>query len=254
MNAFKVGDCVRVTNALRTEIIGAIGIIIFSGTNRLYKVRFLRNVAGCEEHWFKEEQLAPVQKDNYIEYIRHDIKAANELYKERKNNIELGKGAIKKVVFNNPATIIFWTDGTKTVVKAENEDFDPEKGLAMAISKKMLGNQGNYYEIFKKWLPKEDPEMDQMLVKALFDNFMAAIGRNTEEYKCSTCARFDDESMSCMISNCEKYNRYVKKDTKEESKRNPVQEAYDKLIGIRDHDEFCDFDELIGLLGEALDS
>lgn len=57
--------------------------------------------------------------------------------------------SIKNVIFNDPATIIFWNDGTKTVVKAE-------KGLAMAISKKVLGNKGNYYETFKKWLPEED--------------------------------------------------------------------------------------------------
>ena len=60
---------------------------------------------------------------------------------------------IDNVIFNDPATIVFWNDGTKTVVKADNEPFDPEKGLAMAISKKVLGNQGNYYETFKKWLP-----------------------------------------------------------------------------------------------------
>lgn len=64
--------------------------------------------------------------------------------------------AIKNVIFNDPATIIFWTDGTKTVVKAENEPFDPEKGLAMAMSKKFLGNKGNYFNEFKKWLPEKE--------------------------------------------------------------------------------------------------
>ena len=68
---------------------------------------------------------------------------------------------IEKVIFNEPATIVFWSDKTKTVVKAENDTFDPEKGLAMAIAKKSLGNQGNYYNTFKKWLPKE-PDMDAM--------------------------------------------------------------------------------------------
>lgn len=63
---------------------------------------------------------------------------------------------IKNVKFNPPATIVFWTDNTKTVVKCNGEDYDPEKGLAMCISKKMLGDRGNYYEVFKKWLPKED--------------------------------------------------------------------------------------------------
>lgn len=64
--------------------------------------------------------------------------------------------SIHKVIFNDPYTIILWTDKTKTIVKCgEDEDYDPEKGMAMAISKKYFGNKGNYYENFKKWLPKE---------------------------------------------------------------------------------------------------
>ena len=60
---------------------------------------------------------------------------------------------IEKVIFNKPATIVFWKDGTKTVVKVQGkEKFNKEKGLAIAIAKKALGNQGNYYEEFKKWL------------------------------------------------------------------------------------------------------
>ena len=62
---------------------------------------------------------------------------------------------IKDVIFNGPATIVFWSDGTKTVVKAIDEPFDAEKGLAMAIAKKFFGNKGNYYNNIKKHLPKE---------------------------------------------------------------------------------------------------
>lgn len=79
--------------------------------------------------------------------------------------------AIQKVIFNNPATIVIWSDGTKTVVKAEHEEFDPEKGLAMAISKKALGNKGNYYEEFKKWLPEEYKEESGATVRNLVDQF-----------------------------------------------------------------------------------
>lgn len=64
---------------------------------------------------------------------------------------------IKNVIFNDPATIVFWEDGTKTVVKCQDGDeFDPEKGLAMAIAKKAYGNKGNYCNKMKKWLPKEE--------------------------------------------------------------------------------------------------
>lgn len=45
---------------------------------------------------------------------------------------------IRKVVFNDPAMIVFWSDNTKTVVKCGPDDiFDKEKGLALAIVKKM---------------------------------------------------------------------------------------------------------------------
>lgn len=63
---------------------------------------------------------------------------------------------IKNVIFNDPATIVFWSDGTKTVVKCQPGDkFDPEKGLAMAIAKKMMGNTGSYCNVFKKWIKEE---------------------------------------------------------------------------------------------------
>lgn len=62
---------------------------------------------------------------------------------------------VERVVFNDPATVVMWSDGTKTVVKSHNEPFDPEKGLAMCFAKKALGNKGSYYETFKRWLPGE---------------------------------------------------------------------------------------------------
>ena len=73
---------------------------------------------------------------------------------------------LKKVIYNDPATIAFWSDGTKTVVKAQPGDiFDPEKGLAMAIAKKACGNKGNYYNGFKKWLPKEPVGNEEIIYK-----------------------------------------------------------------------------------------
>lgn len=85
----------------------------------------------------------------------------NEMSKYRRNDITTPRTVqtvipkIKRVIYSDPATIVLWKDGTKTVVKCKNEKFDPEKGLAMAFSKKMLGNKGNYYNTFKKWLPEE---------------------------------------------------------------------------------------------------
>lgn len=107
------------------------------------------------------------QEEN--QYIKRDIKFAKALeslvINEKENNMLKGKKVgimiIEKVIFNDPATIVFWKDGTKTVVKASNEKFDPEKGLAMAIAKKALGNEGNYFNEIKKWLPED---------KSIYDN------------------------------------------------------------------------------------
>ena len=63
---------------------------------------------------------------------------------------------IKDVIFSDPATVVFWNDNTKTVVKARGgEKYDKEKGLAMAIIKKITGNTSNYYNIFKEWCGDE---------------------------------------------------------------------------------------------------
>ena len=78
------------------------------------------------------------------------------------DSLGIGSAEIEDVVFNPPATIIFWSDGTKTVVKTQNgERFDKEKGLAMGICKKISGNRGAYYDIFKAWCHDEETEHEQ---------------------------------------------------------------------------------------------
>lgn len=63
---------------------------------------------------------------------------------------------IKRVIFNNPVTIVYWEDGTKTVVKCgEDDTFDEEKGLALCFMKKALDNKGNYNNTLKKYMGKK---------------------------------------------------------------------------------------------------
>ena len=60
---------------------------------------------------------------------------------------------VTKVIFNDPATIIMWEDGSKTVVKCQNgEPFDPEKGFVMAYLKKLLGNDNTFNKKISKWV------------------------------------------------------------------------------------------------------
>ena len=76
----------------------------------------------------------------YKKPILHHIYVNNPL-NFLSNNIP----EVKKVIFNDPATIVYWKDGTKTVVKCQKGDvFDSEKGFAMAFLKKCWGNKGNF--------------------------------------------------------------------------------------------------------------
>lgn len=84
--------------------------------------------------------------------------------------------AIKRVIFNNPATIVFWNDGEKTVVRCmdnvevrekvvhgrkkkfmvpmPSENYSKEIGLAMCIAKKAFGNTGAFNDVFKAFIPE----------------------------------------------------------------------------------------------------
>jgi hypothetical protein len=75
---------------------------------------------------------------------------------------------IKDVIYNGPATIIYWVDGTKTVVKCcEHETYDAEKGLAMAICEKAFGDKTIFHQTFKKWVPEPNPEEDTLRIPLL---------------------------------------------------------------------------------------
>ena len=63
---------------------------------------------------------------------------------------------IKKVIFNDPATIVIWADGTKTVVKCkEGETYSKWAGLALCYAKRINGEK--FHAEFKRWC-KEDEE------------------------------------------------------------------------------------------------
>lgn len=77
---------------------------------------------------------------------------------------------IKKVVYNDPATIVMWADGTKTVVKCnEGDTFDPEKGLLLCIAKKAYGNTGYFNDVLRENVP------EPVAVPDIFGNFIDAV-------------------------------------------------------------------------------
>lgn len=112
----------------------------------------------------KGENNMPVEAKNYV---RNDINALTEAFRNIDRAFKRKLPGIKTVHFSGPVTAVIWEDKTKTIVRCKDNDMvDYEKGLAMAIAKKALGTNksgSNYYDIFKKWLPK--PEVEEETVE-----------------------------------------------------------------------------------------
>lgn len=161
-----------------------------------------------DEIWYDDSygKLPRSYRRDNIDAFLYYIKGANKSPSANKETAERSyymhydiRRFIKKVKFNPPATIVFWTDNTKTVVKCKGEDYDPEKGLAMCICKKVLGDKGNYYEVFKKWLPKEDDsDVVQKVIdinRRLFKVLTGAPGKPTIQFNATKKPDLDKKSV-----------------------------------------------------------
>lgn len=79
-------------------------------------------------------------------------KSNNDISKPKMTH---GCPGIKKVIFNDPATVVIWDDGTKTVVKCSLGDTYSEwSGLAFCICKKLMGDE--FHKVFKHWCDRDD--------------------------------------------------------------------------------------------------
>lgn len=112
------------------------------------------------------ELARAIHKGMAVDYSRQSTERA------KKNDIVkfgMCSVCIRKVIFNAPATVVLWSDGTKTVVKCgPNDIFDKEKGLAMAIVKKMAGNDSRFHKIFKQWCKSDETNENTLAyVKAM---------------------------------------------------------------------------------------
>lgn len=97
---------------------------------------------------------------------------------------------IDKVVYSPPATIVFWKDGSKTVVKcAENDVFDPLVGIAFALMRKVYGKEYRNVEKYAKEYEKQHPPVDisAMTLDSLLDDLaktaMAGYVMSDKEYE-----------------------------------------------------------------------
>lgn len=78
------------------------------------------------------------------------------------------KGKLRPhIIFNGAATIVFWCDGTKTVVKCkEGTEYNAEEGLRWCIIKKLLGDSPEFWNFIKGAVPEDKANKNKYCVWA----------------------------------------------------------------------------------------
>ena len=84
----------------------------------------------------------------------------DEIISEDDFNVDMwGIPDINRIIFSNPATIVFWEDGTKTVVKCmKGEKFERYAGFAAACMKKMFGNTSRAKSVMEYFAVEQEPK------------------------------------------------------------------------------------------------
>ena len=85
---------------------------------------------------------------NKIPTIEFNSDISRELWSEimfgkpkNKRSESITIPVVKRIVYHDPATIVFWQDGTKTVVKCMDcEPFEKYAGFCAALAKKVFGS------------------------------------------------------------------------------------------------------------------
>lgn len=140
-----------------------------------FSVEMIRSSINCSPHEQPTIEASFICNSFPYDYVSN--KEVANVLKTKLNSIYglpgdlYNKFSYKKVIFNDPATIVLWNDGMKTIVKVQNgETYDPEKGLAICFMKKALGNKGNYYNTIKK-----EVEKYKSTVEKVSDNLQAEV-------------------------------------------------------------------------------
>lgn len=106
-----------------------------------------------------EERITTDIINDIKEYFYLKDKPKKTAIKKDKNAKNHYIPEIKDVIFNYPETIVLWEDGSKTSVRcSQNDEYSKEVGLALCTMKKAFGNTGDFNDIFRKWIPKENSE------------------------------------------------------------------------------------------------
>lgn len=134
----------------------------FKPNNNKEEIKMSKTIKEVWDSMTREQQDAccfligeAIKKNPSLDY---EIKRKVAAIKAGEYMIRVKGTDIRDIIFNGPATIILWRDGSKTVIKLQKGDrWDPEKAVAMAVMKKVFGTNetgSNYLEFVKPYIEK----------------------------------------------------------------------------------------------------
>lgn len=85
---------------------------------------------------------------------------------------------IEKVIFNDPATIVLWSDGTKTVVKTHDEPYSKEHGLAMCIARRYFRDNRSKFKKAVEGKLDFDRNRDANLYASYVSDILGELNKN----------------------------------------------------------------------------
>lgn len=196
---FKVGDRVKINpkkscNQYSEHALDKAYVI--HDILRYQKAALLKEEEGDISGGFIEslEALELVKPDADIcekEELRKEIlsKMATIKVAKTKNSYSLN---VSKIIFNPPATIVFWEDGTKTVVKCSAEDeFNEYYGLLAALGKKAYGNNSQIKKLIDKKAEWHENKKDE---KDIPDDSVDSLTEALEYLCTGTFDRYDENN------------------------------------------------------------
>lgn len=77
------------------------------------------------------------------------LRSVAQASKKNSDDVLSAVYAPERVIFSPPATVVFWRDGTKTVVRCDRDEFSEEFGFAMACMRKIFGSRHQFKRQFK---------------------------------------------------------------------------------------------------------
>lgn len=120
------------------------------------------------------EPINPKLVTNHFTDIDAQSKKTDE--SDKKETPDVYHPIPDKIIFNDPVTVVFWTDKTKTIVrKSDNDPYDKYMAFCAALAKKVYENNTKIHKIIESGIDQK--EKDRIKAEKLMTDVHSVLTR-----------------------------------------------------------------------------